>query len=232
MLCISTRPLTVNELIDAHAVDISEPPRLDRDGRSYEQDDLVHVCLGLIEIVATEDDDGQNISTARIAHFSVEEYLQSDRILQQKAKRFAIQSAPANTEMAHICLVYLREPTLSGELLDESKLTEFPLALFAATHWFHHYANSSERMSEIEYLVVELFKDKSKFFAAWVRLHNMDNPSRVIRASQDLRRQIAQMATPICNALQAASYNGYKKVVKMLLDQGANVNGFCCALVT
>lgn len=36
VLCFSARPLSVNELIDAHAVDLSDPPRLDRDGRSYE----------------------------------------------------------------------------------------------------------------------------------------------------------------------------------------------------
>ncbi|RJE20403.1 Ankyrin repeat protein [Aspergillus sclerotialis] len=59
MLCFSTRPLTVNELIDAHAVDLGESPHLDRDGRSYEQDDLVDICLGLIEIAATEDDEGE-----------------------------------------------------------------------------------------------------------------------------------------------------------------------------
>ncbi|KAJ5171628.1 NACHT nucleoside triphosphatase [Penicillium capsulatum] len=82
VLCISTRPLTVNKLIDAHTVDLSEPPRLRRDGRSYAQDDLIDICLGLIEIVATEDNNGRKILTARIAHFSVQEYLQSDRILQ------------------------------------------------------------------------------------------------------------------------------------------------------
>ncbi|BDD63641.1 hypothetical protein MAP00_008510 [Monascus purpureus] len=200
LLCFSRRPLTVNELIDAHAVDLSEPAHLDRDGRSYEHDDLVDICLGLIEIMTTEDDNGQNISAARIAHFSVQEYLQSDRILQQKAKCFAIQSAPANTEIAHICLVYLMEPKLSNGLLDEARLTEFPLAHFAATYWFHHYANSSEGMDEIEQLVVKLFTDKTKSFATWVRLHDIDDrftAFRPLRELPDLRRPIAEMATPV-----------------------------------
>ncbi|CAG8108568.1 unnamed protein product [Penicillium nalgiovense] len=143
VLCFSTRPLTVTELIDAHAVDLREPPRLDREGRSYEQDDLVDICLGLIEIAAAEDDNGQSILAARIAHFSVQEYLQSDRILQQKAARLALQTARANREIAQICLVYLLQPELSMGELDETKLGEFPLASFAARHWFHHFAASA-----------------------------------------------------------------------------------------
>lgn len=75
LLCFSTRPLTLNELIGAHAVDLNELPRLDRDGRSYEQDDLVDICLGLIELAATGDDNEQTTLTVRITHFSVQEYL-------------------------------------------------------------------------------------------------------------------------------------------------------------
>lgn len=210
ILCCSTRPLTVNELIEAHAVDLSEPPRLDRYGRSYNQDDLVDICLGLIEILVTEDDNGQNILTARIAHFSVQEYLKSDRILQQKAKCFAIQNAPANTEIAHICLVYLMEPTLSSELPDKTKLIKFPLALFAAMHWFHHYAKSSEGMDEIEQLVIEMFEDKTRSFATWVRLYDIDNP---FGASQNWHRPITEMATP----LYYAALLGLGSVLKSIL---------------
>ncbi|KAJ5623881.1 NACHT nucleoside triphosphatase, partial [Penicillium lagena] len=193
VLCTSTRPLTVNELIDAHAIDLSEPPHLDRDGRSYEQDDLVDICLGLIEIAATEDDNSQDKLTARIAHFSVQEYLQSDRIEQQKSARFAIQSAPANAELARICVVYLLEPSLSRGMLDAKKLTEFPLAHFAASYWFHHYANSMEGKPEIERLLLGLFKDKTKAFATWIRLHDIDAPEYSRGLSY---RPIADIALP------------------------------------
>lgn len=100
MLCFSTRPLTVNELIDAHAIDLSTAIHLNRDGRSYEPGDLINICLSLVEIVATEDGNGQSIQIARIAHFSVQEYLQSDRILRKDSRRFALRSAPINTEIA------------------------------------------------------------------------------------------------------------------------------------
>ncbi|KAJ5480489.1 hypothetical protein N7530_005998 [Penicillium desertorum] len=58
LLCFSIRPLT-----------------LDRKGYSYEQDNLVDICLGLIEIVATEDDNRQTNLTVRIAIFAIQIYL-------------------------------------------------------------------------------------------------------------------------------------------------------------
>ena len=180
VLCFSTRPLTVEELIDAHAVDLGESPHLDR-GRSYEQDDLVDICLGLNEIAVTENENGQETSTARIAHFSVLEYLQSDRILQGNAKRFAIRSAPANTEITQICLVYLLEPMLSSGALEITKLREFPLAHFAAMHWYHHYGNSGEWRPKIEQLLLELFKNDKGPFTTWIRLHDMDFPEPLIQ---------------------------------------------------
>lgn len=77
ILCSALRPLTVDELIDAHAVELDESPEapcLDRD-RSYKPDDHVDICLGLVEIVVTEDDKRQPIPMVRIAHLSVQEYL-------------------------------------------------------------------------------------------------------------------------------------------------------------
>lgn len=129
ILCISRRPLTVNELIEAHIVDLCEPQHVDPK-RSFSADDIVDICSGLVAISVTKDDDGQIRSTTRIAHFSVQEYLQTNRILQSKAAKLAIQSGSANAEMAQICLVYLLNPILFNGTLDEAKLGA--LVLF---HW-------------------------------------------------------------------------------------------------
>ncbi|EAU37833.1 conserved hypothetical protein [Aspergillus terreus NIH2624] len=194
VLCYSCRPVTVKELIDAHAVDLGEQPHLDRDGRSYEQDDLVDICLGLIEIAFVEDDNGQPTLIVRIAYFSVQEYLQSDRILQQNSRIFAMQRATGNTEIALICVVYLMEPALSEEPLDETKLTLFPFARFAATHWFSHYATSGEGKRKVEPFVLRLFKDEMMAFITWIRLHDMDRP-QLNRPDYD--RPMTKIASPI-----------------------------------
>ena len=210
VLCFSTRPLTVNELIDAHAVDLGESPHLDR-GRLYETDDLVDICLGLIEIAATKDDNGQNTLTARIAHFSVQEYLQSDRILQQNSGRFAIRSAPANTEIAQICLVYLLEPILSSGAPGKAKLREFPLAHFAAEYWYHHYASSEEGKLKIEQLLPELFKNDTGPFTTWIRLYDMDRPW------WQQQRNIQRPADDISSPLYYAALLGLDSVLNCVI---------------
>ncbi|KAJ5099403.1 hypothetical protein N7532_006404 [Penicillium argentinense] len=230
LLCFSTRPLTANELIDAHAVDLNES-QLDRDGRSYEQDDLIDICLGLIEIAAPEEDNRQNTLTVRIAHFSVQEYLHPD-----------MPGLPPGANS-----------------LDKSKLTEFPFAHFAAMHWFHHYSiSSSEAKPAIEQLASKLFKDDMKAFVTWIRLHDMDRPWDM---SVGYNRLVTDMALPLYyaallglesvlnsilaiatrdrgssetvninsrggrygNALQAAADKGHEKLVQTLLDRGADI---------
>jgi hypothetical protein len=129
LLCVSNRPLTVRQLTGALAIDIKASEwQLDREGRSFSQDDLLDICLGLIELAVIEDEDsGEATTIARIAHFSVQEYLESDRIFQQGAAKFTIRKEQAHTEMAQVCLVYLLDPTLSNGELDEAKLKTFPL---------------------------------------------------------------------------------------------------------
>ncbi|KGO75326.1 NACHT nucleoside triphosphatase [Penicillium italicum] len=181
LLCVSNRPLTVKELTGALSIDVRATEwQLDREGRSFSQDDLLDICLGLIEIAVIEDYRKQT-PIVRIAHFSVQEYLESDRIPQQCAARFAIQKEPAHTEMAQICLVYLLDPTLSNGKLDEAKLEVFPLAEFAAQQWFYFYNNSGKGKSDIEALILRLFKDQTWPFVTWVRLHNVDTPWNPIK---------------------------------------------------
>jgi ankyrin repeat domain-containing protein 50 len=265
LLCFSSRPLMVQELIDGIAVDLHEPACLNLRRRLQDADDLHEICPGLIDVDVKRDDETQFESdggndiegktpTVRIAHFSVQEYLESDRI---KLHRFALESASAHAEIAQICLVYLQEPGLSSRTLDQTKLEEFPLAHFAAMFWYHHYKNATGATSRLDGLILRLFQQQDSFYT-WVKLQNPDRPwvTRV-----DLSLDSSHIASPvyyasllgfdivlhelisICqehaseerdlinaqdgtydNALQAASKKGHDKVVQILIDAGADVN--------
>lgn len=116
LLCFSSRPLTVPELIDGMVVDLNEPTRLDIRRRLEEANDRLEICPGLIQVNAkTNDENTQTTKDApivRISHFSVQEYLESDRIRLQKAAAFGLKNAPAHAEIVQICLVYLQAPEL------------------------------------------------------------------------------------------------------------------------
>lgn len=129
MLCFADRPLKVRELIDAVAVEIKEPMGLRKDRRMQDYNDIHDICPGFIELNAhvDESDDGYETDFdikeyVQIAHFSVQEYLVSDRIRGDKAAVFSLDSATANAEIAQVCLVYLLEPDLSTLLCGEHNL--------------------------------------------------------------------------------------------------------------
>jgi ankyrin repeat domain-containing protein 50 len=228
-------------------------------------DDLHNICPGLIDVGNKRDDETQfesngnnNIEgmtpTVRIAHFSVQEYLESDRI---KLHRFALESASAHAQIAQICLVYLQEPGLSSRTLDQTKLEEFPLAHFAAMFWYHHYKNSIGATSRLDGLILRLFQQQDSFYT-WVKLDNMETPwlaqggfsltlsqiaSPVYYASLlgldgvlhkliKIRQEHASDGRALVNAqggfygnvLQAASWGGHEKVVQILMNAGADVH--------
>ena len=117
LLCCAKRPLTVAELIDATAVELEDEPRLNPDGRLLGEDAIRAVCPGLVEFDVRRDED----TTVRIAHFSVQEYLESERIPADAAK-FGVTRLEANAEIASICLTYLLEPALLTEPIKEYPL--------------------------------------------------------------------------------------------------------------
>ena len=126
MLCFATRPLKVKELTDAVAVEIKEPMGLQKDRRMQDYNDVHDICPGFIELNAHIDEaddasatDSSSTEYVQIAHFSVQEYLISDRIRSHKAAVFSLDSAAANAEIAQVCLVYLLDGDLSTFIRDK-----------------------------------------------------------------------------------------------------------------
>ena len=181
-LCFAPRPLTVRELIDGIAVETNHHPGLNRKRRLQDSNDIQEICPGFIDIGLGADHTNETyrkeklIPTVRIAHFSVQEYLESDRIRHQKATKFSLTSVTAHAEIAKICLIYLLEPALSSPELNETVLEEYPMAQFAARYWYHHYKNMVNPTSEIDHFILRLFQRPKDSFATWVKLHNMDRP--------------------------------------------------------
>ena len=181
LLCFSQRPLSVQELIDGIAVDIAVDitgsSGLNRKRRLQDSNSLLDICGGFIDIGfgvehSTEASSQDKLPpTVRIAHFSVQEYLVSERIRHQKAAIFSLTSVTAHAEIAQICLIYLLENDLSSSTPD--LLERFPLAKFAAMYWYHHYQNSAPPTHKLDNCILRLFQTQDSF-AAWVKLHDID----------------------------------------------------------
>ena len=180
------------------AVETKDPPGLNFKRRLQDFEDLCAICPALINIDLcathlTEPNYKKRLtSTVRIAHFSVQEYLESERIQDQKAAIFSLSGSTAHGEIAQICLVYLLEHGLSSSELDKKVLEEYPLAHFAAVHWIHHYRNAMKHIVRLDEFILRLFQHHDSF-VNWIKLHDVDE----YRSSIEFSRGFHTIAAPV-----------------------------------
>ncbi|KAH9032802.1 hypothetical protein EDB85DRAFT_2289651 [Lactarius pseudohatsudake] len=173
-LTAAARPLRVEELAEILALDFDEAegatPTLKEDWRWEDrQRAVLSTCSSLI----TEVDDRYS-RVVQFSHFSVKEFLTSDRLATSKgdASYFYIIPEHAHTTLAQACLGTLLQ--LDGNVDDNPVDDGFPLAGYASRHWVEH-AQFGKVSSRIEDGMRRLFDSTKPHFAAWVRLHDIDD---------------------------------------------------------
>ena len=195
-LAYSARPLQIEELVEVIAVDIEGNPRFDPERRFPESRDILTICSSLITTTA-EATDGHHGKTTeeqvRLAHFSVKEYLVSERIQTGPASWYSIREIPANMSIAETCLAYLLQFEYPNSL---TSLTteEYPLARYAAEYWTQHAQVSEKDASAVRRLITELFLSKKDAYVNWIRLFNPDEPWK----EPDITNRLSTVAFPLC----------------------------------
>jgi hypothetical protein len=226
---------------------VARDPAFDRDEVLEDPLEALNICSSLVT-VTTNKVEGSSTPPQRIialAHYSVQEYLVSERIKLGQAKRFSMQDCDCHSTISKSCLMYLLQfqQPLSTEVLGASAL-----ARYAAEFWSKHVCKTRDETEEI-ILAMNLMSADNPAYFNWIRLYEPDRPW----GKSDLGKGLKSIATPLYyaallgfstvtrllldegadinaqgghygNALQAASAGGHEQVVKMLLDKGADVN--------
>ncbi|KAF1828132.1 hypothetical protein BDW02DRAFT_280688 [Decorospora gaudefroyi] len=94
-LTFSARPLSVREVAEVVAIDVARDPAFDRDEVLEDPLEALDICSSLVTITNNKAD-GRSRPAQQIialAHYSVQEYLVSDRIRQGSAKQYSMQQA-------------------------------------------------------------------------------------------------------------------------------------------
>jgi ankyrin repeat protein len=172
-LTVTIRPLRVEELAEVLAVDFDAAqqgaiPKLNPNWRwaDYHQA-VLSTCSSLIMIV----NDG-NSQVVQFSHFSVKEYLTSDRLANASRDVSCYHILPelAHTILAQACLgVILR----LDDHVDEKNAGDIPLANYAAKHWVDH-ARFKDVPSRVQDAVEVLLDGDNPHHAACLRLHPID----------------------------------------------------------
>src|SRR5229473_312817 len=245
-LLASIRPLRVEELAEIFAVhfDGTATPLFNKNFRPADAGEAVlSACTSLIAIV---DREGRKV--VQFAHFSVKEYLTSERLAtsEERLSYYHILPEPAHTVLAHTSLSVLLE---LDDKIDRDTIGHFPLALYAARYWVEH-AQFRDVSSQIQEVMERLFDPARSHFVAWVWLCDIDNygkpmstihPTRpegvplyyaslcgfhglveysITAHSGDVNSRGGLHMTP----LHAAAVKGHLEVASLLLKSGADPN--------
>lgn len=209
-LTVANRPLRVEELAELFALDFDGAregiPKLNKDWRCEDPEEgILITCSGLVHIIEPL----SNTRIAQFTHFSVEQFLTSNRlaILNGDVSQFHISPGKAHTIFTQACLGIL----LSGDgVNDEWVESRSPLAEYAARYWTAH-AQVKNVAFHVEDGMRHLFDPAGPHFTAWLRAHDIDDGWNQFggNGTPDLR------GTP----LYYASLCGFRDLVDYLIDK-------------
>jgi len=196
----------VEELADILAIEFEaeELPRYHMNWRpDNSEEEVLSICSSLITIV---DIDGSRV--VRFSHFSVKEYLTSERLANAGKGLSQYHILP---DLAHAILA---EASLSVLLAledqaDKDTMKNFPLAIYAARYWVDH-AQVHSVSPTIKDGMERLFDPKMPYFATWVWIHDIDHPFREIMFA-------AHPSPPDGTPLYYATLCGFRDLVEHLI---------------
>ena len=258
-LVFSAQPMTLEEIGEIIAIDIEKTPRFDPDRRFQEPRDILRVCSSLVSLVSQSDgaysqqefmafdsspsaeNDNRNSaarSEVRLSHYSVKEYLMSDRIRHGSAMRYSIREIDANRSIAKTCLAYLLHfGNVTGPLDNVHELDpwrfiynfayqdeyptfkEFPFLEYVGKHWVSHARVFEEHTNDTSPLAIELVETNNDALAQWFCLNELFQ-SRVWDIDW------MSLKSKKRYSLIEASRLGLPNLVKALLDSRADVDAF------
>jgi len=216
-LAMSIRPLRAEELAEIFAVlpNAGSTPDFDSSWRPEDPEAFIlSACSTLVTIVDTQAWYGRKWSktrTVQFSHFSVKEYLTSDRIANSApVSHFQVLPKLAHTLLAGACLGVLLQ-------LDDSirgtRIRNFPLARYAAEHWVGH-ARFEDVSSDFRDGMDRLFDEDRPHLAAWLSVYSIDDIYRPYYDDDDTIQLRQLDAVP----LYYAALCGFHGLVERLLD--------------
>ena len=246
-LSVAFRPLHVKELAELRANDFDgaegATSKLIKDNQSEDPlEDVLSICSSLIMVVDTG-----HSRVVQFSHFSVKEFLTSDRLATSKRdiSQFHVAPEAAHMTLTQVCLATLLQFHDSSS--NDEVERNFPLAGYASQHWVEH-AQSGLVSLRIKDRLTHLFDSTRPQFATWLwsfiiddHWNQFDN-AWVARGSplyyaslcgfRRLAEHIIKGHPEQVNAkggrrhgpLAAALYRGHFRVADLLHQHGAVVN--------
>jgi len=220
-LVTAIRSFCVEELVEILAIEFDEEtaPHLIGDWWPENTEEAVlSACTTLISVV-----DNRGSKVVQFSHFSVKEFLTSDRLLTSddgNIRHYHIPLDGAHAILARACLTVLLQ---LDETVDKQALAGFPLASYSVRHWVDH-AKFDGVASRVKRAMEQLFNPNKPYLAAWTWIYDMDRGHFQLPIDELPERRSAPRAT----ALYYAVLCGFSKLADYLIStHGEDVNIRC-----
>jgi hypothetical protein len=232
-LCFSYRPLQLSELVEVVALKPRSYP-LEFPDRLFEPEDLFSICSSLISTSKSARD--SRTPVVQLAHYSIQEYLVSERIRTGPAKAFALEERSSKSAMAEKYLTYLlgfRNP----DSLYHGVGIDYPYLEYASRYWVKHMESALEHPGSVGSGLSDLVREFSNYSKHDAFLNSRristnetwDDNSIQLYTLKDAHEPIVfhvernSLGTPLFDAAE----NGAILLCKFLLENGADVNEVC-----
>jgi ankyrin repeat protein len=243
-IVVARRPLHVEELAEFLAFKSEAGGSLTFEGNwrpENARDTVLSTCSSLIAIV-----DVEGSPVIQFSHFSVKEYLTSNRTAEGRVSRYYIPLEPAHlfVTQASLSLLLQLDKHVTKKIIED-----LPLARYAGRYWTDH-AKFGNVPSLTEDLIKRFFNPENHHFANWVWIYdtishksmNTESPSRPTSAPLHYAAfygyyRVAEWLITTCSQhindgsgydsstpLHFASRQGRFTVVQLLLTHRADVN--------
>ena len=213
-LTFSRRPLMLNELVEALLLSPSREPAYNPEYRLSDPYDIMQILPGLVSISTNTKFGGEEI---RLAHFSVKEYLMSEKIRCEPTLYFGTDLVAANQFLTEACLAYILHSTTAKERTKSAEdLRLFPLLHYACRYWYVHMRVItdegqllSDSRASTNLLSMQLFQSEAAM-RMWLTVHRPDvikkKPFSYVHPNE------------LGSALYYTAYLGFTDTVRNLID--------------
>ncbi|KAL8990178.1 MAG: hypothetical protein Q9169_008189, partial [Polycauliona sp. 2 TL-2023] len=229
-LTFSSRPLCIDELAEVVLIDAAGDPLVDREAQYPEPSDVLSILSSFVTIEGdpAEDsdcyklyhsqqpwlDDAHCRRYVRFVHFSVQEYLTSNRIASQNAKRFTVRRSIATKNIAEATCAYILR-TIGEHEHPESLNLRYPLFEYAKANWVRQLTAANKDDISCELLVKLLLEIQD------LDLETKDSIQSLSRYRSHYR---IPHSLPIDHPLGFAAKFGVARLVQLLLMTGQDIN--------
>ena len=213
------RPLRVEELAEIFAIDFgpNNSPNLVAGWRPENPGEAVlSTCSTFITII---DDRGSKI--VQFSHFSVKEFLTSDRLQMSNVgnmRQYYIPLEPAHATLARACVTVLLQAAEEG---DEKRFRALPLRTYAIKNWVRH-TRFEDVGSRIQDSLAYLFDPKMPYFKPRILLRCFEGMLDVYP------NQFFSYKPGTLTPLFLAAFCGFSGLAKhLIITHGLDVNAEC-----